>query len=203
MGDVASASQYFDLIPANSTMSSPPKPSRFAPYKTALEALSTRTRTPLPSLIVSFAVLHEITAIVPLVSVFFAGRSFGLGESVVRYIRSEPSEGKENHWIFRKSENWLDEGESWAGRVGRRYGILGFPKTPKGTIPEDSTNGESQIMKNVAGDVANAMLAYGVTKVNQTDTFFSFSGLFNVHDFLLGIGSSTDSSVYVSGTSIF
>jgi hypothetical protein len=61
---------------------------------------------------------------------------------------------------------WVDEGEQWAGRVGRRYGIFGFEK---GEVVDQTQT--SQLSGKLAGDVANAVLAYGAVKVIY---FFSF-----------------------------
>jgi hypothetical protein len=58
-------------------------------YKNALSSLAARTGTPLPSLIVSFAILHEITAIVPLAGLFFGAKYLGVGERLVEHIRTE------------------------------------------------------------------------------------------------------------------
>lgn len=138
---------------------------RLAPYKAALEAISSRTRTPLSSLIVSFAILHELTAIAPLVSVFFLARSFGVGEHTVNFVRKEIPDGERDNdaWLREKGRKWIDEGEQWAGRVGRRYGILGFPKTVKGSESEMIIT--ERTSNSLVGDVANAVFAYGVTKV--------------------------------------
>ncbi|KAG8681516.1 hypothetical protein FRC08_015581 [Ceratobasidium sp. 394] len=117
---------------------------RTKPYISALQRLSARTGTPFPSLLVSFAILHELTAVVPLVGVFFGARAVGAGESVVRAV---------DGWGVQMVRGWMDEGEAWAGRVGRRYGVFGFEK-----------GGSDQGERGVAGDVANAVLAYGVVK---------------------------------------
>jgi hypothetical protein len=129
-------------------MSQPPS-SRLFPYKLALKELSQRTRTPLPSLIVSFGILHELTAIAPLVGVFYASRAAGIGESVVNAI-----EGGESNWVKDKCREWAGEGEKWAERLGKRYGVFGFEK---GITAE--------VKGKIAGDVANAVVAYGATKV--------------------------------------
>jgi hypothetical protein len=63
--------------------------------------------------------------------------------------------------------SWVDEGEQWAGRVGRRYGIFGFEK---GEVVDQTQT--SQLPGKLAGDVANAVLAYGAVKVFF---FLSFS----------------------------
>ncbi|QRV85271.1 hypothetical protein RhiJN_27371 [Ceratobasidium sp. AG-Ba] len=127
----------------------PPVSQRTKPYLSALQAISARTGTPLSSLIVSFAILHEVTAIIPLVGVFFGARALGVGERVVEMMK----ERGEGGWVEAKWKVWMEEGEAWAGRVGRRYGIFGFEKGEK--IGRDV---------QLAGDVANAVLAYGVGK---------------------------------------
>lgn len=138
-------------------------PSGFAAYKDALKSLSARTGAPLPSLIVSFGLLHEITAIVPLVGVFYGARTLGIGESVINSIKYSQSYSTDDvHWIREKSREWVDEGDRWAGRLGRRYGILGFEKQPPGTVAEST-----ETSSRVSGDVANAIFAYGVTKVRD------------------------------------
>lgn len=59
---------------------------------------------------------------------------------------------------------WIDEGEVWAERVGRRYGFFGYPKTPKGVKFEPA---EGERGPGVAGDVANVVFAYTATKVSN------------------------------------
>jgi hypothetical protein len=61
-------------------------------------------------------------------------------------------------WIRMRFKTWVDEGEGWAGRVGRRYGIWGFEKG-------DTSGDVGGRHHPVVGDVANAVLAYGLTKV--------------------------------------
>ncbi|KAF9650982.1 hypothetical protein BDM02DRAFT_3092164 [Thelephora ganbajun] len=136
-------------------------------YKNALSLLAARTGTPLPSLIVSFAILHEITAIVPLAGLFFGAKCLGVGERLVESIRAKthtdttpPDQSLTIEWVQRVG-TWIDEGEAWTEKVGRRYGLFGYPKTPKGAKFEP-TEGERR--PGVAGDVANAVFAYTATK---------------------------------------
>lgn len=138
----------------------PSKQSRFAPYKSALTALSVRTGTPLPSLALSFAVLHELTALVPLVGVFYGARTLGVGETIVTYAMTDSGqEDKENvGWVKERCRTWVDEGEAWAGRIGRRYGVFGYEKG-------EGMDETVKIRHALAGDVANAVFAYGLTKV--------------------------------------
>ncbi|KAH7911311.1 hypothetical protein BJ138DRAFT_1150929 [Hygrophoropsis aurantiaca] len=130
-------------------------PSRFAPYKNALQALSNRTGTPLSSLILSFAVLHEITAIAPVVGIFYGARTLGIGERVVSSIAERTDN---DGYVQATVRGWVDEGQQWAQRVGRRYGVFGFEKRTTDSVspPIDTSH--------IAGDVANAIFAYGVGK---------------------------------------
>lgn len=69
----------------------------------------------------------------------------------------------------------MREGEAWAERVGRRYGVFGFEKRVRGggrdeeaAVSDNTTTSERQggaVSPKLAGDVANAIVAYGLTKV--------------------------------------
>src|ERR1700722_6870278 len=137
----------------------------FGRYRDALNTISNRTRTPLPSLVVSFAVLHELTAIVPLVGIFFGARTLGVGEHIIRMVTQASSPG-DHGWARDKGREWVDDGEKWARRVGGRYGIFGFEKN-QDVDGRVNGNGYSQYHTGrIAGDVANAAVAYGVTKAS-------------------------------------
>jgi hypothetical protein len=124
-----------------------------------------RTGTPLSSLAVSFAVLHELTAIVPLVGVFYSARTLGIGERIVTAVIEDDSNSAltKYGWVREKCRTWVDEGENWAGRVGRRYGAFGFEK---GQGTSGDVDGKHHHV--LAGDVANAVFAYALTKVSPT-----------------------------------
>ncbi|KAG2069223.1 hypothetical protein BDR04DRAFT_1022246 [Suillus decipiens] len=133
---------------------------RFAPYRNALTAISRRTGTSLSSLLVSFAILHELTAIVPIVGIFYTARSLGAGERVVNAVALDRDGSIDDQsWVNTRLKSWVDEGEQWAGRVGRRYGVFGFKK---GELVDQTQ--ASQLSGKLAGDVANAVLAYGAVK---------------------------------------
>ncbi|KAJ4483500.1 hypothetical protein J3R30DRAFT_1790272 [Lentinula aciculospora] len=141
----------------------------FAPYRNALKALSARTGTPLSSLVLSFGILHELTAVVPLVGVFYGARAFGVGERIVAIIIANNNNdhlvsGYSSYvdWARQKSRQWVQEGEGWAEKVGRRYGFFGFEK---GKNPDTHiTTSTNYVPGYIAGDVANAVVAYGATK---------------------------------------
>ncbi|KAG1794710.1 hypothetical protein EV424DRAFT_1449603, partial [Suillus variegatus] len=93
--------------------------------------------------------LHELTAIVPIVDIFYTARSLGADERVVNA-----------YWVNTRLRAWVDVGEQWAGRIGRRYGIFGFEK---GKVIDQTQARE--LSGKLAGDVANTVLAYGAVKV--------------------------------------
>ncbi|KAJ6589866.1 hypothetical protein DFH09DRAFT_1140295 [Mycena vulgaris] len=118
-------------------------------YRDALAAVAARTGAPLSSLVLSFGILHEVTAVVPLVGVFYGARALGVGERVVAALPEDS-----DNWVAQKCNTWVDDGEQWAARVGRRYGVFGFEKGDR----------EGQPPVRIAGDVANAVVAYAATK---------------------------------------
>ena len=158
-------------------MSSEPS-GRFAAYKRTLAAISARTGTPLPSLVLSFGILHELTAIVPIVGIFYGARTLGIGERVVsaivedqKNVSSASTEDgtsasrPELGWAKRKVKAWVEEGDRWAIRIGRRYGMFGFEKRAPGDVDDVERMASKASGHVIAGDVANAVFAYGMTKV--------------------------------------
>jgi len=157
-------------------MTSQPK-GRFAAYRQTLAAIAARTGTPLPSLILSFGILHELTAVVPLVGIFYSSRALGIGERVVSAIIEDKRQNSTNYeastnersqlsWGKQKLKLWVEEGDRWAIRIGRRYGIFGYEKRKPGTV--DNVEEMTGVTGHIAGDVANAILAYGATKVRPS-----------------------------------
>ncbi|KAG8817440.1 hypothetical protein FRC17_011234 [Serendipita sp. 399] len=155
-----------------SQQSSPPKiPPRLQRYSSAFQRLSARTGTPITSLVVSFAILHEVTALVPLVGVYWGARTFGIGERMTKYISEaalKPSTGENapgedertNEGMFQETlARWTKEGETRVARVGSRYGILGFEKGQK--VKEEDLKVLGQ---NISREVVNATFAYIVVK---------------------------------------
>lgn len=144
---------------------------RFAMYRKRLAAISVRTGAPLPSLFLSFGILHEITAVAPLVCFFYGARVSGIGERLVSAVieddklnNSSNSEApRQLDYAKQKMKTWVQEGDRWAIRVGRRYGIFGYEKREAGT--KDNVEEMSKDSRHLAGDVANAVLAYSLTKV--------------------------------------
>jgi len=135
-----------------------PKSSRVQRYLPRLQALSTRTGVPLSSLAVSFLILHEATAVLPVIGFYFLFSSLGTGLGIVEWLNRTTGEGGE---VVEQGEaetgwkgvvkSWYDEGQAKVGRVGRRYGFW---------------QDEGSTIKAGEG-VANAVAAYVVVKVSQ------------------------------------
>ncbi|KAH7098588.1 cytochrome P450 [Auriculariales sp. MPI-PUGE-AT-0066] len=151
----------------------------FAAYTARLREISARTGAPTPYLMfapktqaphfcqisasrrTSFAILHEATAIVPFVGIFFAARYHGMGQKAISMLASAAAEKSDDSWLVRKSSEWMIQGEQFAARLGRRYGLFGFEKgAPRDAQPALETRASQQI----AGDVANVVVAYVAVK---------------------------------------
>lgn len=146
---------------------------KFATPRAALLALSQRTGTALPSLLTSFAVLHELTALVPLLGFFYTARTLGVGEGLLSSLdldninnpsASADSNSKtpDSNWLKSQASKWITEGEERAHRIGRRYNISGLQ--------------EDRVAGRLTGDIANAVVAYGATKVRLSSSFLFFVG---------------------------
>jgi len=107
-------------------------------------------------------ILHEVTAIVPFVATFFIAKSYGLGPSLMaeteKILASTKNDQGEGTWLHHKLSNWTEEGQDWVLRVGRRYSIFGQAEIGQEGSEEASTQ------TKIAGDVANALAAYLITK---------------------------------------
>lgn len=134
-----------------------PSSSRVQRYLPRLQDLANRTGVPLSSLAVSFLILHEITAVLPVVGFYFLFSSLGTGLGIIEWLNRTTGED-ESGWRGMVTD-WYDEGQAKMARVGRRYGLW--------QDAEEASNGEvSSRPTNRAGEgVANAVAAYVVVKV--------------------------------------
>ncbi|KAJ8295714.1 hypothetical protein OF846_001075 [Rhodotorula toruloides] len=130
-----------------------------------------------PSLLISFVILHELTALVPLVGLFALLKWLGVGGAIVARVVDETSEaeGERSGWRTTAKE-WLVESEKKAERVGRRYGWFGWAKETQEEREErrarekDAQVGDAMLQDvsperlRVSGDVANAAASYLLVK---------------------------------------
>jgi hypothetical protein len=137
-------------------------------YLPRLQALSTRTGVPLSSLAVSFMILHEATAVLPVIGFYFLFSSLGTGLGIVEWLNrttdpvpsSSEGEVKEGNGWRGMVKGWYDEGQGKVSRVGRRYGFW--------QDEDQSTGAGTGTVTSKAGEgVANAVAAYVVVKVSM------------------------------------
>ncbi|GAA5825564.1 hypothetical protein JCM5353_002342 [Sporobolomyces roseus] len=140
-----------------------------------------------PSLFISFLILHELTAILPLSILFGTFHYLGIGAGIVAWTLSEsesttqPSLEQEDAGKWTKEgarikvREWMKEGEDQAERMGRRYGWFGWEKESreerierKKRLEDEPARSVSKELSNeslkVSGDVANLVAAYLVVK---------------------------------------
>lgn len=142
----------------------PPRlPDRWNGYRDALRKVSLRTGQPFPSLALSFAILHELTAIVPFVGIFFTSRALGIGERVAGMLQEhDPQSGDVRHGAIEGyiRDKWREGGE-FGATLGSRYGWFGFEKGKKPITEEQ----KALMRKTMASDLANVMFTYVSVKV--------------------------------------
>lgn len=151
-----------------------PRPGKFSAYTARLTALATRTGVSLPSLALSFGILHELTALVPLVGLFFTFQAADVGTGLVRWAGEVSADDEGTRWRS-KVRDWLGEGERRVDRVARRYGLFGYESgtragvasVEEGEIVEEARQlvGRADRGSKAAADVTNAIAAYVLVKV--------------------------------------
>lgn len=151
-----------------------PKSTLLQRHFPALAQLSQSTNVSLPSLALSFLVLHEITAIVPAVAFYYFFAYLGAGAGLVTWVtrlghdessKDSESEAGWKHWV----RDWYQEGIKRVDRIGKKYGVLGYEKQNAG---EDGAAGPMQDLTarttgaGAAEKVADAVAAYVLVKVS-------------------------------------
>ncbi|CAO1629290.1 unnamed protein product [Parajaminaea phylloscopi] len=180
----ASSLSYQARGMATSARSSPPPPSEptslFGRLRDRLKVVSERTGTDIASLTASFFILHEVTAIAPLIALFYLLGFFGLGEALCNWFLEAAEEAQrtgrdgaeptgetasfQTQWRI-KIGSWMSEGMQRAERFARRKGWWGFDKSDASRVTaqgQDPTSLSSS--QQLAGAFANAVAAYVLTK---------------------------------------
>lgn len=176
----------------NPSTSSLAPSSRLARAYPRLVQLSARTGVPLPSLGISFLILHELTAFIPLILFFYLFQAIGVGVGLLSWIRgtagveadtatnstgnTEPATGAQHiGGTTGKTETagagarwkgvvrgWYEEGEKRVERVGKKYGILGYDKLDK-SISAAPTGIDRAIGEAVSTEVGKDIQHSGAT----------------------------------------
>jgi hypothetical protein len=158
-------------LPPSTPPPTPPS-SRLARYIPRLSDISTRSGLPLPSLAISFAILHELTAILPLLALFFAFQAFGVGGTIIKWASRQ--EDGDDLGLGSYIRDWLEEGQKRVDKVARRYGLFGYERGSKAVAEEDRMSSEQEALQvaaaakqsSAAAGVASAVAAYVVVKVS-------------------------------------
>lgn len=170
--------------PTATSFSSSPDRLASSARQSLLAKLQTRypnvSPSALPSLTVAFLVLHEVTAIVPLVLAFFVLRESGAGEGLVSWAREAtsgpPSEeglgGKVERSVLAKA---VGDAQDKTERLARHYGWFGFPKGKKRAEEpaQGDTDVDETLSRRFSGDVANLVGSYLVVKASPHPDLYS------------------------------
>jgi len=110
-------------------------------------------------------ILHEATAVLPVIGFYFLFSSLGTGLSIVGWLNrttgeeeGEVVEGQVEKGWKGVVKSWYDEGQAKVGRVGRRYGFW---------MNEDISSTGTGVTATAGEGVANAVAAYVVVKVGS------------------------------------
>lgn len=120
----------------------------------------------------SFAILHELTAIVPLIALFFAFQAFGIGGTIIKWASRQ--EDGDDLGLGAYIRDWLEEGQKRVDKVARRYGLFGYEKGSKAAAEDDRLSSEEEALQvasaarqsTAAAGVASAVAAYVVVKAS-------------------------------------
>lgn len=117
------------------------------------------------TLIGSFLVLHEVTAVVPLFLGFWGLKSVGAGHTVADWASQHREQ--DAALVQRTVGGWIDQGEQQAARIGRRYGLFGYQKESKEERQARKEAGQSTepVTSSLSGDVACLVGSYLFVKV--------------------------------------
>ncbi|KAM0788208.1 hypothetical protein ACM66B_001366 [Microbotryomycetes sp. NB124-2] len=150
----------------------PTKRGWLTPYVNQLRARYPNIDT--PSLVASFLILHEVTAVVPLFVGFWTLKTLGVGAAVVGWIAAETPADEERGWLAMKTQEWMQQGQEQAAKIGRRYGVFGYSKeTPEQRRERKQRQAEDEQNQNalpehaglaIGGDVANLVASYVAVK---------------------------------------
>ncbi|KAG7563055.1 hypothetical protein FFLO_01487 [Filobasidium floriforme] len=161
--------RFVTNLPPSTPTPTPPS-SRLARYIPRLSDISTKSGLPLPSLAISFAILHELTAILPLLALFFAFQAFGVGGTIIKWASRQ--EDGDDLGLGSYIREWLEEGQKRVDKVARRYGLFGYERGSKVVAEEDRMSSEQEALQvaaaakqsSAAAGVASAVAAYVVVK---------------------------------------
>lgn len=134
--------------------------SRLQRALTQVRSIARKNGTDAPTMIASFLVLHELTAIVPLVIMFYLFGALGVGTAVLDWLLGDGNEATEES-LGSRFRAWARIKEERFERYCRKKGYLGFEKQDVEQINAASDLGKTG---QLAGSFANMVAAYIIVK---------------------------------------
>jgi seryl-tRNA synthetase len=136
--------------------------------KTAIEKvrkMAQSSGTDPASMVASFFILHELTAILPLVLIFYLLQATDMGDQVMSWLLEvSDTSGEEERgaraWLREK----IKEGAVRAEKYGRRKGYFGFEESTSNDIHTTTESQTELSPASLAGTFANVVAAYAITK---------------------------------------
>lgn len=137
--------------------------SRLQKALTQVRSIAKKNGTNAPTMVASFLILHELTAIVLLVLLFYIFGALGVGTSVCNWLLGDADKQNDEDAKSLTSHfrTWARSKEERFERYCRRKGYLGFEKQDAETIAAANDLGKSS---HLAGSFANMVAAYILVK---------------------------------------
>ncbi|KAJ9480003.1 Serine--tRNA ligase, mitochondrial [Pseudozyma hubeiensis] len=125
-----------------------------------VRSIATKNGTDAPTMVASFLVLHELTAIVPLAIMFYIFGALGVGTAVLNWLLGDAEDSSKDSFAAR-FRTWARNKEERFERYCRKKGYLGFEKQDVKTIDAAGDLGKQS---HLAGSFANMVAAYIIVK---------------------------------------
>ncbi|KAJ1035355.1 hypothetical protein NDA13_000775 [Ustilago tritici] len=128
-----------------------------------VRSIAKKNGTNASTMVASFLILHELTALVPLVLLFYIFGALGVGASVLDWLLgdAEQQSSQDPTSLGARFQAWARLKEERFERYCRRKGYLGFEKQDAETIAAADDLGKSS---HLAGSFANMVAAYILVK---------------------------------------
>ncbi|PWY98255.1 seryl-tRNA synthetase [Testicularia cyperi] len=128
-----------------------------------VQSIAQRNGTDPATMVASFLILHELTALVPLALLFYVFGALGVGVTISQWLlgSGDGQAADADSGLASRFRAWARNKEERFERYCRRKGYLGFEKQDAETIAREGKLGQSN---HLAGAFANMVAAYIVVK---------------------------------------
>ncbi|SPO32581.1 related to mitochondrial seryl-tRNA synthetases [Ustilago trichophora] len=138
--------------------------SRLQRALTQVRSIARKNGTDAPTMVASFLILHELTAIVPLIMLFYVFGALGVGTAVLQWLlgpAQDLAEEKGQNLVMSRFRAWARAKEERFERYCRKKGYLGFEKEDVETMDATKDVGKAN---QLAGSFVNMVAAYILVK---------------------------------------